>query len=803
MTNHWVDIKNANVVMVMGGNAAEAHPVGFRWAMEAKNNNDATLIVVDPRFTRTASVADIYAPIRSGTDITFLSGVLLYLITYNKINAEYVKHYTNASLLVREDFNFEDGLFSGYDEAKRQYDKTSWNYQFDENGFAKRDETLSHPRCVWNLLKAHVSRYTPEVVENICGTPRANFLKVCEALASTSAANRTATFLYALGWTQHTVGAQNIRTMAMIQLLLGNMGMAGGGVNALRGHSNIQGLTDLGLLSTSLPGYLTLPCEKHTTPESYLAANTPKATLPGQVNYWSNYPKFYVSLMKAFYGDAAQKENGWGFDWLPKWDVAYDVLKYFDMMDRGLVNGYICQGFNPVASFPDKNKVVASLSKLKYLVVIDPLVTETSNFWQNHGEMNDVDPSAIQTEVFRLPSTCFAEEDGSIANSGRWLQWHWKGADAPGEARNDGEILAGLYQRLRELYRTEGGKGVEPLLKMRWDYKQPDKPEAEEIAKENNGYALEDLYDQNGVLLAKKGELLSSFALLRDDGATASACWIYAGSWTAQGNQMANRDNSDPSGLGNTLGWAWAWPLNRRVIYNRASADPQGKPWDPKRVLIEWNGAKWVGNDVPDFNTSAPGSGAGPFIMQPEGLGRLFALDKLADGPFPEHYEPFETPLGTNPLHPNVVSSPVARLFAADAKRMGNHKAFPYVGTTYRLTEHFHTWTKHSRLNAIAQPEQFVEISEQLAKAKGIRNGDSVKVSSKRGFIRAKAVVTPRLQTLKVAGREVETIGIPLHWGFEGTARKGYLANTLTPSVGDANSQTPEYKAFLVNIEKA
>ncbi len=803
MTNHWVDIKNANVVMVMGGNAAEAHPVGFRWAMEAKNNNDATLIVVDPRFTRTASVADIYAPIRSGTDITFLSGVLLYLITHNKINAEYVKHYTNASLLVREDFNFEDGLFSGYDEAKRQYDKTSWNYQFDENGFAKRDETLSHPRCVWNLLKAHVSRYTPEVVENICGTPRADFLKVCEALASTSAANRTATFLYALGWTQHTVGAQNIRTMAMIQLLLGNMGMAGGGVNALRGHSNIQGLTDLGLLSTSLPGYLTLPCEKHTTPESYLAANTPKATLPGQVNYWSNYPKFYVSLMKAFYGDAAQKENGWGFDWLPKWDVAYDVLKYFDMMDRGLVNGYICQGFNPVASFPDKNKVVASLSKLKYLVVIDPLVTETSNFWQNHGEMNDVDPSAIQTEVFRLPSTCFAEEDGSIANSGRWLQWHWKGADAPGEARNDGEILAGLYQRLRELYRTEGGKGVEPLLKMRWDYKQPDKPEAEEVAKENNGYALEDLYDQNGVLLAKKGELLSSFALLRDDGATASACWIYAGSWTAQGNQMANRDNSDPSGLGNTLGWAWAWPLNRRVIYNRASADPQGKPWDPKRVLIEWNGAKWVGNDVPDFNTSAPGSGAGPFIMQPEGLGRLFALDKLADGPFPEHYEPFETPLGTNPLHPNVVSSPVARLFAADAKRLGNHKAFPYVGTTYRLTEHFHTWTKHSRLNAIAQPEQFVEISEQLAKAKGIRNGDSVKVSSKRGFIRAKAVVTPRLQTLKVAGREVETIGIPLHWGFEGAARKGYLANTLTPSVGDANSQTPEYKAFLVNIEKA
>ncbi|WP_318377609.1 formate dehydrogenase-N subunit alpha, partial [Enterobacter sp.] len=599
------------------------------------------------------------------------------------------------------------------------------------------------------------------------------------------------------------VGAQNIRTMAMIQLLLGNMGMAGGGVNALRGHSNIQGLTDLGLLSTSLPGYLTLPSEKHTTLESYLAANTPKATLPGQVNYWGNYPKFFVSLMKAFYGDAATRENNWGFDWLPKWDQSYDVLKYFDMMDRQQVTGYICQGFNPVASFPDKNKVVASLSKLKYLVIIDPLVTETSNFWQNHGEMNDVDPATIQTEVFRLPSTCFAEEDGSIANSGRWLQWHWKGADAPGEARNDGEILAGLYHRLREMYRAEGGKGVEPLLKMGWDYDQPDHPESDEVARENNGYALEDLYDASGNLLAKKGQLLDSFALLRDDGTTASACWIYAGSWTAKGNQMANRDNSDPSGLGNTLDWAWAWPMNRRIIYNRASADPQGKPWDAKRMLIKWNGTKWVGNDIPDYNTAPPGSGVGPFIMQPEGLGRLFAIDKMAEGPFPEHYEPFETPLGTNPLHPKVVSNPAARLYAADARRIGKRDAFPYVGTTYRLTEHFHTWTKHSRLNAIVQPEQFVEISERLAKAKGIANGDRVKVSSKRGFIRAVAVVTPRVRTLYAGGQEVETIGIPLHWGFEGTARKGYLANTLTPSVGDANSQTPEYKAFLVNIEKA
>ncbi|BDH46726.1 formate dehydrogenase-N subunit alpha [Salmonella enterica subsp. enterica serovar Choleraesuis] len=802
MTNHWVDIKNANVVMVMGGNAAEAHPVGFRWAMEAKNNNNATLIVVDPRFTRTASVADIYAPIRSGTDITFLSGVLHYLITNNQINDEYVRHYTNAPLLVREDFSFEDGLFSGYDAKTRSYDKSSWNYQLDDQGFAKRDDSLSSPRCVWNLLKDHVSRYTPEVVEQICGTPRADFLKVCKVLASTSAANRTATFLYALGWTQHTVGAQNIRTMAMIQLLLGNMGMAGGGVNALRGHSNIQGLTDIGLLSTSLPGYLTLPSEKQPDLAHYLAANTPKATQDSQVNYWGNYPKFFVSLMKSYYGDAATAENQWGYNWLPKWDQPYDVLRYFDMMAHGKVNGYICQGFNPVASFPDKNKVVSSLSKLKYLVIIDPLVTETSNFWQNHGEMNDVDSASIQTEVFRLPSTCFAEEDGSIVNSGRWLQWHWKGADAPGEALNDGEIIAGLFHGLRELYREHGGNGSEPLMSMRWPYRQPDKPESEEVARENNGVALVDLYDDKGNLIAAKGSQLSSFAQLRDDGSTASGCWIYAGSWTPQGNQMANRDNSDPSGLGNTLGWAWAWPLNRRIIYNRASADPQGKPWDPNRMLIAWDGTKWAGNDIPDYNTAPPGSATGPFIMQPEGVARLFALDKLAEGPFPEHYEPFETPIGTNPLHPNVVSSPVARIFADDALRLGKRQKFPYVGTTYRLTEHFHTWTKHARLNAIAQPEQFVEISPTLAEAHGIANGDWVKVSSKRGFIRAVAVVTERLQSLQVNGQSVETIGIPLHWGFEGVARKGYLANTLTPSVGDANSQTPEYKAFLVNIEK-
>lgn len=803
MTNHWVDIKNADLIIVMGGNAAEAHPVGFRWAIEAKIHNGAKLIVIDPRFTRTASVADFYAPIRPGSDIAFLSGVLHYLISHQCINREYVEAYTNASLIVREDFAFHDGLFTGYHADTRSYDKSSWHYELDEQGFARRDTSLQHPRCVWNLLKHHVSRYTPEVVSNICGTPVTDFLRVCDYIGKTSAKNKVASFLYALGWTQHSTGAQNIRTMAIIQLLLGNMGMAGGGVNALRGHSNIQGLTDLGLLSQSLTGYMTLPSEQQADLQSYLTANTPKPLLKGQVNYWSNYPKFFVSLMKAFYGDNASAENDWGFDWLPKWDKGYDVLQYFEMMHQGEVNGYICQGFNPVASFPNKNKVIASLSKLKFLITIDPLITETTTFWQNHGEANDVNPASIATEVFRLPSTCFAEENGSIVNSGRWLQWHWKGADGPGEAMTDGEILSGILLRLRRLYASEGGACPEQVLNMRWDYLNPQQPTAEEVAMENNGKALADIPDPvTGAIKVKKGQQLSTFADLRDDGTTSSGCWIFAGSWTEQGNQMARRDNADPSGLGNTPGWAWAWPLNRRILYNRASADPDGNPWDANRRLLSWDGSKWSGIDVADYSTAPPGSETGPFIMQPEGMGRLFALDKLADGPFPEHYEPFETPLGTNPLHPAVVSNPAARIFRDDLLQMGSADKFPYVATTYRLTEQFHYWTKHALLNAIAQPEQFVEIGETLASQLGISAGDTVKVTSNRGYIKAKAVVTKRIRTLQVAGKAVDTIGIPIHWGYEGVAKKGFIANTLTPFVGDANTQTPEFKAFLVNVEK-
>lgn len=802
MTNNWVDIKNANVILVMGGNPAEAHPVGFKWAVEAKVRNKAYMMVVDPRFNRTAAVADFYSPIRAGADSAFLLGVAHYLLTNDKIQHEYVKAYTNAPLIVREDYKFEDGLFSGYDAEKRSYDRSSWAYELGADGYALRDETLQHPRCVFNLLKKHVERYTPEMVSSICGTPKEDFLHVCEKLASTCVPDKTTSILYALGWTHHVGGSQMIRASAIVQLLLGNIGMPGGGINALRGHSNVQGFTDLGVLTTMLPGYLTLPNENQETLQAYLEQRTPKTLVDKQVNFWKNTPKFMVSFLKGMYGDKATPENNFGYDWLPKWDRSYDVMAFVEQMHKGKANGYIIQGFNVIAAAASSGKVREGLAKLKYLVVMDPLQTETSSFWQNHGEFNNVNPADIQTTVFRLPSSCFAEENGSIANSGRWLQWHWAAQTPPHEAWHDGRFLGTLLMKLRELYAKEGGVCPEPLMNVDWNYHDPKDPHPEEVAKQLNGYALADLFDDKGNQIAKKGELLSSFAHLRDDGTTTSLCWIYTGQWTQAGNMMARRDNTD-TGLGNTPGWGFAWPANRRLLYNRASADPSGKPWDPKRKFLHWDGVKWSGADVPDYPpTAAPGSGVSPFIMLQDGVGHLFSMGAMTDGPFPEHYEPEESPIPANPLHSGSGKSPVARVFKDDRDSFGSRDEFPYVATSYSITEMFRHWTKHAHLNAVVQPEQFVEISEKLAASKGIKAGDLIKVSSKRGHIRGKAVVTKRVMTLQVAGQEVEQVGIPVHWGFEGTTRKGFLANTLSPRIGDANTHTPEYKAFLVNVEK-
>jgi formate dehydrogenase major subunit len=634
-------------------------------------------------------------------------------------------------------------------------------------------------------------------------------------LGEMSAPTKTSTIMYALGWTQHSVGSQNIRTMAMIQLLLGNMGRPGGGVNALRGHANVQGITDMNAYSEVLSGYLGAPTDADKDRATYLAARTGKPLRPNQMAFTQNFAKWHTSLMKSYYGAAATPENDFTYDWIPKRDAGYDVLHLFELMHQGKINGFLCQGFNPLAAVPNKKKLSAAFSKLKYLVVMDPLQTETSEFWKNYGPLNDVDPSKIATEVFRFPTSCFAEETGSFTNSSRVISWKEKALDPPGEAKVDSEIMARLFMKLRELYAKEGGALPETVAALTWPYLNANVPTPQELLREINGKALADVLgppdpanpNAPRPVAVKAGEQMPNFALLQADGSTACGNWIYAGCWSQAGNMTARRDTSDPTGLGVFPNWGWSWPANRRILYNRASADKDGKPWDPNRKYLAWSGTSWAGGaDVPDMRPdAAPDQGVGAFIMNPEGVARLHAIG-MAEGPFPEHYEPFETPLGVNlmcPSNAKAVSNPAARVFKGDLEAFGKKEEFPYAATTYRLTEHQHFWTKHARSNAIVQPAPFVEIGEELAKEKGIKQGDRVRVKSNRGEVVAACVVTKRIKALDVDGKKVHHVGIPIHWGFKGVTQNGYLANSLTPYVGDANSQTPEFKAFLVNIEKA
>ena len=813
MTNSWTDIKNTDLVLIMGGNAAEAHPCGFKWVTEAQQHRKAKLIVVDPRFTRSAAVADYYAPIRVGTDIAFLGGVINYLLSNDKIHHEYVKFNTDCTFLTKPGYSYDNGFFSGYNEDKRSYDKSTWGYQIGEDGFVKVDETMQDPLCVFQQMKKHFSRYTPEMVSKITGTPQAQFLKVAEMLAGTAGPDKVMTICYALGWTQHSVGSQNIRTMAMIQLLLGNMGRPGGGVNALRGHANVQGITDMNAYSEVLSGYLSAPTDADTNRVDYLARRSPKALRPNQMSFPQNFPKWHTSLMKSYYGDAANAENHYAYDWIPKRDAGYDILHMFELMHQGKMNGFLVQGFNPIAAVPNKKKLSQALSKLKYLVVMDPLETETSEFWKNFGPLNDVDPTKIQTEVFRFPTSCFAEETGTFTNSSRVIAWKEKAVDPPGEAKVDSEIMARLFMKIRGMYAKDGGTLPEPVAALSWPYLNANVPSPAEVLREINGRALKDVLappdpknpDAPRAVVVKAGEQMPNFALLQDDGSTACGNWIYAGCWTQAGNMTARRDTSDPSGLGVYQNWGFAWPANRRILYNRASADTAGKPWDSTRSYLRWNGTAWSGPDIPDMRpNAAPEENVGSFIMNPEGVARLHAIG-MNEGPFPEHYEPFETPVGVNlmcPSNPKAVSNPAARVFKGDLEAFGKKDEFPYAATTYRLTEHLHYWTKHSRSNAIVQPAPFVEIGEALAAEKGIKQGDMVRVRSNRGEVIAACVVTKRIKALDVNGQKVHHVGIPIHWGFKGVTQNGYLANALTPFVGDANSQTPEFKAFLVNIEK-
>ena len=820
MTNGWVDIKNTDVILAMGGNPAENHPVGFKWFMEAKKNRGAKLVAVDPRFTRTAAVADFYAPIRPGTDIAFLLGLIRYALETGRYHQDYVRIHTNAPYIVKSDFAFHDGLFSGWDEQKKQYVKDSWGYEADPKTTAYGlDPTMQNPRCVLQLLKQHVARYTPEMVERICGTPREKFLKVAEIVTSTGNAQRAGTITYALGWTQHSTAVQMIRAAAMLQLLLGNVGRPGGGVNAFRGHSNIQGATDTAGTFEILPGYLKTPTGDQQTLEQYYTATVPqplnKQAWPS-MNYWSNTPKFMVSLLKATYGNASTKDNDWGYGWLPKVDGNYSWMYIYDDMYRGSSmraggkepgpEGFITFGMNPVALGPNSKKMIAALSKLKWMVVVENAETETAGFWKAPQEYGGAPAEQIQTEVFLLPAANFAEKDGTFTNSARWLQWKWKALDPPGQAKSDQEILSRIFLAVQNLYRTEGGPVAEAVLNVIWPYANPANPDLSEVLKEMNGKALADIKDPKDPTKVARtaGQQIDGFGQLQDDGSTMCGNWLHSGVYTEAGNNAQRRNTADdPSGLGMYHNWAFSWPANRRVMYNRASADEQGQPWDPSRVGIRWDGTKWTG-DVPDMKPDAPPGTFGAFIMLPEGVGRLYA-PSLVDGPLPEHYEAVEAPIA-NPLHPKVTSNPVALIFHSDKDAIGTADQYPIVCTTYRLTEHFHYWTKHQLdgvLNQL-QPGFFVEIPEPLAAQKGIANGSRVKVTSARGSIEGTAMVTRRLPTMKIDGKDLWHIGFPIHWGFASAkGHEGPLANFLTSSSGDANTWTPEYKAFLVRLDKA
>ena len=818
MTNGFIDIKNADVILAMGGNPAENHPCGFKWFVEAQKTRGARLVAVDPRFTRTAAVADVYSPIRSGTDITYLLGIIRYAIEKKRFHEEYVKLFTNGPYIIGDKYGFDEGLFAGFDGGNATYDKNAWAYEADPKTKAYAvDDTLQNPRCVFQLLKSHVDRYTPEMVERICGTPKETFLKVCEIVTSTYPPDRVGTITYALGWTQHSTGVQMIRCAAMLQLLLGNVGRPGGGINAFRGHSNIQGATDTAGTFEILTGYLKTPAAAQQTLKAYLESATP-TTLNQQawasMNYWSNYPKFMVSLLKSVYGRNGSKENDFGYQWLPKVDGNYSWMYIFDDMYRGFSTqaggkepgpeGLITFGMNPVGIGPNTPKTIAALSKLKWLVVGEIYDIETATFWKAPAEYGTPDASKIPTEVFQLPATGFAEKDGSFTNSQRWLQWKWKALDPPGQCRADQEIMARIFLAVRDLYAKEGGPLPEQVLNVTWDYTNPASPDLSEVLKEMNGKALADIPDPNDKtkILRTAGQQLDGFAQLQDDGSTACGNWIYSGVFTEAGNNSQRRSTADPTGLGMYHNWTFSWPANRRILYNRASADAQGKPWDPRRPGIVWNGKLWVG-DVPDIKADSPPGQYGAFIMNAEGVGRLFAAS-LNDGPFPEHYEPIEAPVD-NFLHPKVTSSPVSKKFSSDKDVYGDRKDFPIVCTTYRLTEMYHYWTKHTQVLNQLQPGFFVEIPEALARQKGIANGSQVKVTSARGSVQGVAMVTKRLRPFSVDGKEVWEIGLPLHWGYAAgdTGHTGPLANHLTPTAMDPNTWTPEFKAFLVKIEKA
>ncbi len=864
-----MDLRHADAVLIMGSNMAECHPVGFRFVMEAKLAG-AKVLHADPRFTRTSAMADVYAPVRAGADIAFLGGLIRYVIESGSYFKDYVVPYTNAASIVSEEYrDTEDlgGLFSGFDPKTRSYTTKSWAYatnknhptnqptprQDDSQSFSARagqmtepaetDPTLQHPRCVFQILRRHYARYTPEMVARICGTPVETFLKVARALVEASGPDRTAAVCYAVGWTQHTTGVQMIRASTILQLLLGNIGRPGGGIMALRGHASIQGSTDIPTLYNLLPGYLNTPSalKDHDTLASYIAAETSPTC------YWVHFPKFIISLLKSWFGEAATKANDYGFGWLPRIVGDHSHLPMFVAMSEGKIRGFMALGQNPAVGGQNAGYQRRALAKLDWMVVRDLYETETATFWKDSPEVASgaLKPEEIATEVFLLPAAATPEMDGTYTNTQRHIQWHDRAVEPPGDARSDIWFTYHLGARLKALYAGSTLGRDAPIRALTWDYIEPseigpddrirDEPSATRILKEINGVTVAD------------GRPVRGFGDLKDDGSTACGAWIYSGVFApTPGSPEGHNHAANRRGDGwVSLGWGFTWPANRRVMYNRASADVRGHPWpkearlarrfgNGERGYVYWDPeavgpdpldpaktarGRWVGLDVPDFPYTKPPQakadpkglgldfhdGAAPFLMKADGRGWLFAPSGAADGPLPTHYEPYESPVG-NALYPGQPSNPPAKVFLVpgNAYAPPGSPDYPCVMSTYRLTEH-HLSGAMSRwlpwLNAL-QPELFAELSPEHAGEIGAANLDFVAVITPRGRVRARALVTRRIRPMTIDGRTVHFVGMPWHWGYKGIS-KGDVVNDLSSLVGDPNVTIHEGKAFVCRVERS
>jgi formate dehydrogenase major subunit len=809
---------------------AECHPVGFRWPMKAKERG-AKLIHVDPRFTRTSAMADIHVPLRAGTDIAFLGGLVNYIITNERYFHDYVLNYTNAAAIVSEEFQDTedlDGLFSGWDETTGTYDISSWQYKDVEvapaagqrevfSGEAKSergtqisaehfDPTLKDPNCVFQILKKHFARYTPQLVEDVCGIRQDLFLKVAETICDNSGRERTTAFCYAVGWTQHTIGVQYIRTASIVQLLLGNIGRPGGGILALRGHASIQGSTDIPTLYNLLPGYLPMPKSATDTDfRKYVGLNTSGA------GWWSEFPKYIVSLLKAWYGEHATAENDWCFDYLPHLTGDHSHMTTVADMADGKVEGYFVMGENPTVGSMHGALHRKAMRELDWMVVRDFAPTETSEFWHDAPEIanGDIRAEDIKTEVFFFPCAAHTEKDGTFTNTQRLLQWHHAAVPPPGDARSELHFMFHLGARLKHLYDGSDDAKDRPIQHLTWDYPTSGphaEPDAQSVLFEINGFRITDRSP------------VGTFKELAADGSTACGGWIYCGSFADGVNQTARRKpGSEQSWVAPE--WGWAWPANRRLIYNRASADPDGRPWSERKRYVWWDHdeGKWVGHDVPDFIDDRPPSyrpgddatgidtiaGTHPFIMQADGKAWLYAPTGLLDGPLPTHYEPQESVVD-NPLYHQQRNPARVEWNRKDNPyhRAADDPNFPYVLTTYRLTEH-HTAGGMSRwLSWLAelQPEMFCEVSPQLAMEKGLTNGGWATIRTARAEIEARVLVTDRIPSLRIRGRTIHQIGLPYHWGSRGRAR-GDAANELISFVADPNVSIQESKALTGDIE--